>query len=52
MFQRLPIALAQVKAGNTLENLLNKIKQIIYSLCRAKEISESVCNNITNLMKL
>ena len=32
MFQRLPIALAQVKAGNTSENLLNKIRQIIYSL--------------------
>ena len=25
MFQRLPIALAQVKAGNTSENLLNEI---------------------------
>ena len=32
MLQRLPIALAQVKAGNTSENLLNEIKQIIYSL--------------------
>ena len=32
MLQRLPIALAQVKVGNTSENLLNKIRQIIYSL--------------------
>ena len=32
MFQRLPIALAQLKAGNTFENLLNVIKQIMYSL--------------------
>ena len=32
MLQRLPIALAQVKAGNTSENLLNEIRQIIYSL--------------------
>ena len=31
MLQRLPIALTQVKAGNTSENLLNKIRQIIYS---------------------
>ena len=30
MLQRLPIALAQVKAGNNLENLLNEIRQIIY----------------------
>ena len=29
MFQRLPIALAQVKAGNTSENLLNEIRQLI-----------------------
>ena len=32
MLQSLPIALAQTKAGNTSENLLNEIKQIIYSL--------------------
>ena len=31
MLQRLPIALAQVKAGDTSENLLNEIRQIIYS---------------------
>ena len=32
MFQRLPIALAQVKAGNNSENLLNEFRQIVYSL--------------------
>ena len=31
MFQRSPIALAQVKAGNTSGNLLQEIRQIIYS---------------------
>ena len=36
MFQRLPIALALVKAGNTSANLLNEIRQIIYSLYWAK----------------
>ena len=29
MFQRLPMTLAQVKAGNTSEDVLNKIFQII-----------------------
>ena len=29
MFQRLPIVLAQAKAGNTSENLPNEIRQII-----------------------
>ena len=32
MLQRLPIALAQVKADNNSENLLNETRQIVYSL--------------------
>ena len=44
ILQRLPIALAQVEAGNTSENLLNEIKQIIYSLYREKEVTKK---NIT-----
>ena len=32
MLKRLPIALAQVKAGNNSESLLNEIRQIVYSL--------------------
>ena len=32
MFWRLPIACAQVKAGNNSEDLLNEIRQIVYSL--------------------
>ena len=39
MLQRLPIALAQLKAGNTSEKLLNGIRQTIYSLYQAKEIT-------------
>ena len=38
MLQRLPVALAQVIAGNTSENLLNEIRQIIYSLYSEKKI--------------
>ena len=37
---RLPLALAQAKAGNTLENLLNEIRQMIYSFYRAREITK------------
>ena len=40
MLQRLPIALAQVKSGNASENLLNEIRQIIYSLYREKEVTK------------
>ena len=46
MIQRLPIALAQVTAGNTSENLLNEIRQIAYSLYQSKEITEKVYNNL------
>ena len=42
ILQRIPIALAQVKAGNTSENLINEIRQIIYSLYRAKEVTKKV----------
>ena len=48
MIQRLPIALAQVKAGNNSEDLLNEIRQIVYSLYQAKEITRKVCNNLMN----
>ena len=52
MLQRLPIALAQVKAGNTFENLLNEIRQIIYSLYQRKEVTKKVYNNIMHSIKL
>ena len=52
MLERLSIAPAQVKAGNTIENLRNEIRQIICSLCREKEITKNVCNNIMNSVKL
>ena len=39
ILQRLPIALAQVKAGNTTENLLHEIRQIVYSLYGEKEVT-------------
>ena len=52
MFQRLLIALALVKAGNTSENLQNEIFQIKNSLYQAKEITKKVYNNIMNSIKV
>ena len=40
MLQRLPIALAQVKAGNKSESFLNEIRQIVYSLYQSKQITK------------
>ena len=52
MLKRLPIGLAQVKAGNNSESLLNEIRQIVYSLHRSKEITKKVYNNIINSIKV
>ena len=42
MLQRLLIALAQVKAGNHSESLLNEIRQIVYSLYQSKQITKKI----------
>ena len=52
MLQRLPIAPARVKAGKTSENLVNQIRQVIYSLYQSKEITKKVSNNIMNSIKV
>ena len=52
MLKRLQIALAQVKASNNSESLLNEIRQIVYSLYRSKEITKKVYNNIINSIKV
>ena len=52
MLKRLPIALAQIKAGNKSESLLNEIRQIVYSLYQSKEITTNVYNNIIKSIKV
>ena len=47
MLQRLPIALVQVKVGNNSQNLLNEMRQIVYSLYQSIEITKKVYNNLT-----
>ena len=42
------VGLVRVKAGNTSGNVLNEIRQTIYSLYQAKEVTENVYNNIMN----
>ena len=46
MLKRLPIALAQVKASNNSESLLNKIRKIVCSLYQSKQIIKEVYSNI------
>ena len=52
-FQRFPIDLVQVKAGNNSRKVLSEIWKIVYSLYESKEITQKVYNNIQfNAMKL
>ena len=46
IFSRLPISLAQLKAGNNPVKLKNEIRQILYSLYRSKNMSKQVYNNL------
>ena len=41
MLSRLPITLAQLKAGNNLQKLINEIRQLLYSLYRSKKINQN-----------
>ena len=52
MLQTLSVALAQIKAGNNSESLLNEIRQIVYSLYQSKEITKNVYDNIIKSIKV
>ena len=52
MLQRLPVAPAQVKAGNNSKNLLNEVRQIFYSLYPSKKITKKVFNNIIKSVQI
>ena len=46
MLSRLPISLAQLKAGNNSEKLKNEIRQLLYSLYCSKNMTKQVYNNL------
>ena len=49
MIRILPVALAQVKAGNNSESLLSEIRQIVYSLYQSKQITKRYTTSQSNL---
>ena len=50
MLSRLPISLAQLKAGNNSEKLKNEIRQILYSLYRSKKLTKNVYKSLVNII--
>ena len=46
MLSRLPITLAQLKAGNNSQKLKNEIRQLLYSLYRSKKLTKTIYNHL------
>ena len=44
MLSRLPITLAQLKAGNNSQKLKNEIRQILYSSYHSKKLTKTIYN--------
>ena len=49
MLSRLPISLAQLKAGNNSEKLKNEIRQSLYSLYRSKKLTKQLYKNLVDI---
>ena len=50
MLSRLPITLAQLKAGNNSEKLKNEIRQLLYSLYRSKKLTKKLCKSLVDII--
>ena len=50
MLSRLPISLAQLKAGNNSEKLKNEIRQLLYSLYRSKKLTKNIYKSLIHII--
>ena len=50
MLSRLPITLAQLKAGNNSEKLKNEIRQLLYSLHRSKNLTKQLYKSLIDII--
>ena len=50
MLSRLPITLAQLKAGNNSEKLKNEIRQVLYSLNRSKKLTKHLYKSLIDII--
>ena len=50
MLSRLPISLAQLKAGNNSEKLKNEIRQLLYSLYRSKKLTKQLYKSLFDII--
>ena len=50
LLSRLPIPLAQLKAGNNSEKLKNDIRQLLYSLYRSKKLTKEIYKSLVDII--
>ena len=50
ILSRLPITLAQSKAGNNSKKLKNEIRQSLYSLYRSNELTKQLCKSLIDII--
>ena len=50
MLNRLPISLAQLKAGNNSEKIKNEIRQLLYSLYRSKKLTKQLYKSLISII--
>ena len=50
MLSRLPISLAELKAGNNSEKLKNEIRQLLYSLYRSKKLTKQLYKSLVDII--
>ena len=50
MLSGLPITLAQLKAGNTSKKFKNEIRQLLYSLCRSKQLTKQLYKSLVDII--
>ena len=50
MLNRLPIALAQLQAGNNSNKLKNEIRQLLYSLYRSKNVTKQIYKSLISII--
>ena len=50
ILSRLPITLAQLKAGNNSEKLKNEIRQLLYSLYRSKKLTKQLYKSLIDII--
>ena len=50
MLSRLPVTLAELKAGNNSQKLKNEIRQLLYSLYRSKKFTKQLCKSLVAII--